>query len=143
MTLVSPTRLPASPVAVPLSATYVHPDNSLRLRLLARRTQGNTKADKAVADRRLEPGAVRRPTNPGAAEPTAATAHAVRASSRTCLTNFPYGMKDTVVTRCDGCRHAHLAPVMVVGDVLSILSETTCSVSAVSFFPLTTAAARP
>jgi hypothetical protein len=51
----------------------------LRLRLLARRTQGHTKAVVVDAVRRLEPVAVRRTTNPGGADPTAATDHAVRA----------------------------------------------------------------
>ena len=53
-----------------------------RLRLLARRTQANTKAEAAEAGRRAEPIAVRRPAILGGAEPTAATEHAVRARCR-------------------------------------------------------------
>ena len=50
----------------------------LRLGLLARRTQGNTKAVEDAV-RRHEPAAARRPTILGGAVPTAATEHAVRA----------------------------------------------------------------
>ncbi len=60
-----------------------------RLRLLARRTQGNTKAE-VVAARRPVPDAVRRPTKPGGAAPTAATAHAGRAKCR--ASRIPYGL---------------------------------------------------
>jgi hypothetical protein len=56
----------------------------LRLRLLARRTQGHTKAEGVAAVRRLAPVAVRRPTIHGVVAPTAATVHADRARCRPC-----------------------------------------------------------
>jgi len=55
----------------------------LRLRLLARRTQADAKAEVVVAVRRDEPAAERRPTNHGGVAPTAATLHAVRARCST------------------------------------------------------------
>ena len=57
----------------------------VRLRLLTRRTQGNTKADAAVAAaaaRRVAPVAARRPTIPGVEAPTAATGHAATGPMR-------------------------------------------------------------
>ena len=54
-----------------------------RLRLLARRTQGNAEAAvdavDAVVARRVAPVAVRRPTKPEGKVPTAATKHAILA----------------------------------------------------------------
>ena len=58
------------------------PAHLMRLRLLARRTQGNTKAVAVDAERRHAPAAVRRRTTLGVVEPTAATAHAERARCR-------------------------------------------------------------
>ena len=78
----------ATSVAAPLRSLKPT-DNSLRerpdllrLRLLDRRIQVNTKAEVVVevVARRLEPVAVRRPTIPGGAVPTANT---VRARFRT------------------------------------------------------------
>ena len=71
-------------------ATCVPADKRLRdlvrLRLLTRRTQGNTKADAVVvAERRGEPVAVRRPTSPGDVVPTSATERAERAGRRPVL----------------------------------------------------------
>ena len=67
-------------------ATCVPADKRLRdpvrLRLLTRRTQGNTKAEVVVAERREPPAVGRRPTIPGSAVPTAATLHAGRARRR-------------------------------------------------------------
>ena len=64
-------------------ATYVPTDKRLRdlvrLRLLTSRTQGNTKAEVVEAERSGAPGAVRRPTIPGAGVPTATKGNAVRA----------------------------------------------------------------
>ena len=55
----------------------------MRLRLLARQSQGNTKAEVEVAVRRKVPVAVCRPTIHGGVAPTAATVHAVRAQCST------------------------------------------------------------
>ena len=67
-------------------ATCVPADKRLRslarLRLLARRTQGNTKAEGVADDRRGFPEAERRPALLGTAEPSAATDHAGRARRR-------------------------------------------------------------
>ena len=57
----------------------------MRIRLLVRRTQANTKAEAVAVEavRREVPVAVRRPTRPGGVEPTAATEHAGRARCST------------------------------------------------------------
>ncbi len=69
------------PRRVPTLEDFAH---LMRLRLLARRTQGNTKAVADVADRRPpEPVAARRPTTLGGEVPTAATEHAARARCST------------------------------------------------------------
>jgi hypothetical protein len=54
----------------------------MSLGLLARRTQGNTKADVAAADRRTVIDAERRPAIPGVVAPTAATPNAGPARCR-------------------------------------------------------------
>ena len=63
-------------------------DKLPRLRLLARRTQGNTKAVTDVAARRRDPVAVRRPTELGGEAKTAATQHAVRARCSTTRVRY-------------------------------------------------------
>ena len=67
-------------------ATCVPADKRLRdlvrIRLLTRRTQGNTKAEVADAGRRVGSVAVRQPTIPGTVGPTAATVHTGRARRR-------------------------------------------------------------
>ena len=86
-------RVSTAPLRPTLSNSVAAPHRSIeptledfahlmRLRLLVRRTQGNTKAAVADAVRRIVPAAVRRPTSLGGGVPTAATAHAVRGGCR-------------------------------------------------------------